>query len=140
MSAHSLTGGNPTIAALAVIGLATGFIAGLLGIGGGAFRSLAMVLIVGTNQHMAQGSSLLSLVPAAAVGSYTHWRHGNVVTRILPGLATGIIVGAFVGGIVANHLPEQILRIFFATVLAWLAIEMIRQSQPLDVELCDLEE
>jgi uncharacterized membrane protein YfcA len=45
-----------------------------------------------------------------------------------------------VGGIFANLLPENILRIFFATVLAWLAIEMIRRSQPLDAELCDLEE
>lgn len=139
MSAHPLTGWEKDLS-LAVIGLTTGFIAGLLGIGGGAFTVLAMVFIVGTNQYIAQGCSLLALVPAGAVGAYTHWRHKNIATHILPGLVGGIIVGAFVGGYFANILPENILRIFFATVLAWLAIEMIRQSQPSDAELCDLEE
>jgi hypothetical protein len=139
MSAHPLSGWEKDLS-LAVIGLATGFIAGLLGIGGGAFTVLAMVFIVGTSQYIAQGCSLLALVPAGAVGAYTHWRHKNIAARILPGLVGGIIVGAFVGGIFANILPENILRIFFATVLALLAIEMIRQSQPLDAELCDLEQ
>jgi uncharacterized membrane protein YfcA len=95
MAVMSLTGA-PAIAALAVTGLATGFIAGLLGIGGGAFLIAGMVLFVGMNQHIAQGSSLLSMVPAAAVGSWTHWRHGNVVTSILPG-PPPIIIGAFLG-------------------------------------------
>ena len=117
------------IAALAATGLATGFIAGLLGIGGGAFLIAGMVLFVGMNQHIAQGSSLLSMVPAAAVGSWTHWRHGNVVTRILPGLATGIIIGAFLGGVAANHLPEQTLRVIFAVMLIWLGVDLIRKSR-----------
>jgi uncharacterized membrane protein YfcA len=124
----SLTGGA-AIAALAATGLATGFIAGLLGIGGGAFLIAGMVLFVGMNQHIAQGSSLLSMVPAAAVGSYTHWRHGNVVTRILPGLAAGIILGAFLGGIAANHLPEGTLRVIFAVVLTLLGVDLIRKSR-----------
>ena len=91
------------------------------------------------NQYIAQGCSLLAIVPAGAVGAYTHWRHKNIATHILPGLIGGIIVGAFVGGIFANILPEDILRIFFATVLVWLAIGMIRRSQPSNAELCDLE-
>jgi hypothetical protein len=124
----SLTGWH-AIAALAATGLATGFVAGLLGIGGGAFLIAGMVLFVGMNQHIAQGSSLLSMVPAAAVGSYTHWRHGNVVTRILPGLAAGIILGAFLGGVAANHLPEQTLKVIFAVVLTWLGVDLIRKSR-----------
>ena len=128
LAVMSLTGA-PAIAALAVTGLATGFIAGLLGIGGGAFLIAGMVLFVGMGQHTAQGSSLLSMVPAAAVGSWTHWRHGNVVTRILPGLATGIIIGAFLGGVAANHLPDQTLRVLFAVVLIWLGMDLIRKSR-----------
>jgi hypothetical protein len=129
--------GAPAIAALAVTGLATGFIAGLLGIGGGAFLIAGMVLFVGMNQHIAQGSSLLSMVPAAAVGSYTHWRQGNVVTRILPGLAAGIILGAFLGGIAANHLPEGTLRIIFAVVLTLLGVDLIRKSRQQKNESCE---
>jgi len=128
MAIMSLTGW-PAIAALAATGLATGFIAGLMGIGGGAFMIAGMVLFVGMGQHIAQGSSLLSMVPAAAVGSYTHWRHGNVITKFLPGLAFGVIIGAFLGGIAANHLPEQTLRVIFAVVLTWLGVDLIRKSK-----------
>ena len=138
MSANPLTGWEKDFF-LVVIGLATGFLAGLLGIGGGAFTVLAMVFIVGMNQYIAQGCTLLALVPAGAVGAYTHWRHGNIVLSILPGLIGGIILGAFAGGMFANILPENILRIFFATVLLWLGIGMIRQSQQADAELCNLE-
>jgi hypothetical protein len=52
-----------------------------------------------------------------------------VVTRILPGLATGIIIGAFLGGIAANHMPEQTLRIIFAVMLIWLGVDLIRKSR-----------
>lgn len=121
--------GWPALAALALTGLATGFVMGLLGIGGGAFLIAGMVLFVGMGQHTAQGSSLLSMVPAAAVGAYTHWRLGNVVTGILPGLAAGIVLGAFLGGTVANVLPEQGLRVLFAAVLIWLGVGLIRKSR-----------
>jgi threonine/homoserine/homoserine lactone efflux protein len=40
----------------------------------------------------------------------------------------------------ANIQPENILRIFFATVLVWLGIGMIRRSRHADSEVCDLEE
>jgi uncharacterized membrane protein YfcA len=128
LAVMSLTGA-PALAALAVTGLVTGFIAGLMGIGGGAFMIAGMVLFVGMGQHIAQGSSLLSMVPAGAVGAYTHWRRGNVITRIVPGLATGIILGAFLGGFAANHLPEQTLRVIFAVVLTWLGVDLIRKSR-----------
>jgi uncharacterized membrane protein YfcA len=139
MSAHPLTGWEKDLS-LVVIGLATGFLAGLLGTGGGAFTVLAILLVVGMNQYTAQGCSLLALVPAGAVGAYTHWRHGNIALSILPGLIGGIILGAFTGGLFANLMPEHILRIFFATVLVGLGIGMIRRSQSTDAETCDLEE
>ncbi|NPV06110.1 MAG: sulfite exporter TauE/SafE family protein [Syntrophaceae bacterium] len=129
MAVMSLTGAA-AVAALAATGLATGFIAGLLGIGGGAFLIAGMVLFVGMGQHTAQGSALLSMVPAAAVGAWAHWRLGNVATRIVPGLAAGIILGAFMGGTAANHLPEQTLRVLFSVVLVWLGVNLIRKSRP----------
>ena len=97
MSAHPLTGWEKDLS-LVVIGLTTGFLAGLLGIGGGAFTVLAILLVVGMNQYTAQGCSLLALVPAGAVGAYTHWRHGNIATLFCPASLAGLSSGLSRGG------------------------------------------
>jgi hypothetical protein len=122
------------VVVLLLSGVAAGFIAGLMGVGGGAIMVPAMVLFLGFGQHLAQGSSLLAMVPAGAVGAYTHWRLGNVVTVIVPGLIGGIIVGTFAGGTLAQWLSEATLRVIFATVLIWLGVRDIRKSRHLRAE------
>ena len=139
LAVHPLAGWEKGLS-LVAIGLVTGFLAGLLGIGGGAFTVLGLILVAGMNQFIAQGCSLLALVPAGAIGAYTHWRHGNILLSILPGLVGGIVLGAFVGGMFANLLPETILRSLFAAVLVWLGIEMIRRSRQADTDLFGIEE
>ena len=118
------------VAALLIIGAISGFLSGLLGIGGGAFMVPAMVLVVGMSQHMAQGSSLLCMIPAGAVGAYTHWGLGNVAKPLLPGLVGGTLIGALLGGIAANLLPETILRLVFAVVMIWIGIQYMRFPAP----------
>jgi uncharacterized membrane protein YfcA len=126
--------------ALSVIGLATGFIAGLLGIGGGAFTVLGLVLVAGVDQYTAQGCTLLALVPAGTIGAFTHWRHGNVIVSILPGLIGGIVLGAFGGGMFANLLPEGQLKVLFAVVLFALGVDTIRRGRQADAVSCALED
>jgi uncharacterized protein len=116
---------------LLLSGVVSGFIAGLMGVGGGAIMVPAMVLFLGFGQHLAQGSSLLAMVPAGAVGAYTHFRLGNVVTGIVPGLIVGIIVGTFGGGTLAQVLSDGTLRVIFAVVLVWLGWRDIRKSMVL---------
>jgi len=90
----------------------------------------AMVLLTGFSQHLAQGSSLLAMVPAGGVGAYTHYRLGNVVTRLLAGLVPGILLGTFLGGTLAHRLPEGALRIVFAAVLIWTGLRYLRTKRP----------
>ncbi|MFI5330069.1 MAG: sulfite exporter TauE/SafE family protein [Desulfobaccales bacterium] len=114
------------VAVLLTAGVFTGFLSGMMGVGGGSIMVVAMVLLTGFSQYTAQGSSLLAMVPAAAVGAYTHWRLGNVVTKVLPGLICGIIIGTFCGGSVAHLLSEATLRLVFAVMLIWLGLRDIR--------------
>lgn len=109
-------------------GVVSGFFAGLMGVGGGSIMVPAMVLLLGFSQHLAQGSSLLAMVPAGAVGAYTHWRLGNVVTAMIPGLIVGIIIGTFGGGTLAQWLSDAVLRGIFAAVLIWQGLRDIRKS------------
>ena len=122
---HLATGWTKVVTLLAA-GAATGFLSGMMGVGGGAIMVAAMVLLLGYTQYTAQGSALLAMVPAGAVGAYTHWRLGNVVTRVLLGLILGIIIGTYCGGSLAHLLTEANLRLVFAAVLIWLGIRDIR--------------
>jgi uncharacterized membrane protein YfcA len=116
------------VIALMLTGVITGFLSGMMGVGGGTIMVPAMVLLAGFSQHTAQGSSLLAMVPSGGVGAYTHWRLGNVDTRVLVGLIPGILIGTFIGGSLAHFIPEDTLRIIFAAVLVWTGTRYLRAS------------
>ncbi len=121
---------------LILIGLAAGFLAGLLGIGGGVFMVPAMVLILGMDQHVAQGTSLLVIIPAALTGSYAHYRRGSLVLRDALVLGAGGVVGAFLGAVLALSLDDDLLRKLFAGFLLIVAArillpkDMLRRKTP----------
>lgn len=110
---------------LAAVGLGAGFLAGLLGIGGGVVMVPAMVLIFGFDQHVAQGTSLLVIIPAALTGSYTHHRNGRLVLRDAALLAAGGVIGALIGSLSALSLEDTILRRLFAAFLILTALRML---------------
>jgi uncharacterized membrane protein YfcA len=123
------------VAVLLASGALAGFIAGMMGVGGGSIMVPAMVLLVGDNQYTAQGSSLLAMVPGGAMGAYTHWRLGNVVTRVLPGMIPGILIGSYAGASLAHVLSEANLRLIFAAVLIWMGIRDLRAARKLKTSL-----
>jgi uncharacterized protein len=110
---------------LVAIGLGAGFLAGLLGVGGGIVMVPAMVLLLGFDQHVAQGTSLLVIIPAALTGSYTHYRRGRLSLRDAALLAVGGILGAVLGSVFALSLEETLLRRLFAVFLIISAIRML---------------
>ncbi len=118
------------ISVLLLTGILTGFLSGMMGVGGGTIMVPSMVLLTGFTQYTAQGSSLLAMVPVGIVGAYTHWRLGNVNTGVLPGLIPGILLGTYLGGSLAHIIPEVALRIIFATVLIWTGVKYLRTPEP----------
>jgi uncharacterized protein len=115
---------------LLIAGVFTGFLSGMMGVGGGAIMVAAMVLLAGFGQHIAQGSSMLAMIPAGASGAYTYWRLGNVETKLLSGLIPGILIGTFVGGSLALAIPDGSLRTIFAAVLTWMGVRNLRTPAP----------
>jgi len=118
------------IIVLLITGIFTGFLSGMMGVGGGTIMVPAMVLLAGIGQHTAQGISLLAMIPAGGVGAFTHWRLGNVTTNLLRGLIPGIFLGTYVGGTLAHLLPDNILRVIFALVLIWTGFRYVRTAPP----------
>ena len=108
-----------------MIGLAAGFLAGLLGIGGGVLMVPAMVLILGFDQHVAQGTSLLVIIPAALTGSLAHYRRGRLVLRDAVTIAAGGVIGAVIGSVFALSIDDELLRRLFAGFLLIVAVRML---------------
>jgi uncharacterized membrane protein YfcA len=111
------------------IGLAAGIVAGLLGVGGGVVFVPGLVILLGLDQHHAEATSLLAIVPVAIVGTYRQDRYGNVrrADAVLLGVLS--IAGAVAGVALANVISGTVLRDAFAALTVLVAIELVRESR-----------
>jgi len=109
-----------------LIGLIGGIIAGMLGLGGGIIFVPGMVIFLNLDQHVAEGTSLLAIIPVAVVGAYSHYRHGDV--RLREGLLFGTLAlgGSAAGVAVANLLSARALKIAFAVLILVIAYRLAK--------------
>jgi len=133
-SSQALSAGAARTIILLMTGTVAGFTSGMMGVGGGAIMIPSMVLLAGFDQHVAQGTSLLVMVPAGGTGAYTHWKLGNVKVGILPGIIAGVLAGTWLGGTFAHLLSDTALRAIFAVLLIWTGIRYLRTRKPESVD------
>jgi uncharacterized protein len=112
------------IIALAV-GLFTGVVSGLMGIGGGNVMVPASTILFGLEQHQAQGVSLLVIIPTAISGAWSHYRRGNVNVRVALLLIPGAVLGGLIGARLAQGVPSDQLRIIFGIILFYFALRYL---------------
>ena len=122
-----LFGSSGTTEALAGagIGLAGGLASGALGVGGGAIFVPAMVLLLGTEQHTAQGISLWVIVFSAVVGASTHYRQGTVDLVAARWIAPVAVPAGIAGSLVAAAMSQENLQTTFAIVLLLIGLQML---------------
>lgn len=110
------------------IGLCAGIIAGLLGVGGGVLFVPGLVILMGLDQHQAEATSLLAIIPVAIVGTIKQDGYGNV--RRKDALTMGLLslVGAAAGVALANALSGAVLRVGFALLMVLVAIQLVRRA------------
>jgi hypothetical protein len=103
-------------------------VAGLLGVGGGVLFVPGLVIFMGLDQHHAEATSLLAIVPVALVGTYRQDRYGNV--RRADALLLGVlsVAGAASGVALANALSGAVLRDAFAALMAIVAAQLVRRT------------
>ena len=90
-------------------GLGAGFLSGTIGIGGGLLFVPTMTVGFRISQAVAQGTSLVAIVPTAIVGGITHIREGNVLLGPAMWMGGGGVGGAVLGALVAVEVPGPIL-------------------------------
>ena len=107
---------------ITVTGLVIGVLSGLTGVGGGIFIVPALAIGFGLAQRVAQGTSLVAILPTALVGAWTHYRNGEVDVRVAGWIAIAGAPAALVGAALALWLPQRLLVILFGAFLlvaAW---------------------
>jgi len=111
---------------LLIIGLAAGFMGGLVGIGGGVIIVPALVMLLGMNQHAAQGTSLMMILfPVGILGVMNYYKQGYVDFRYAGLLAIGFFVGSYLGSKFSLNLPQLTVKRIFAIVMMLLAIKIL---------------
>jgi len=107
------------------LGLAAGILGGFFGVGGGVLIVPALVLLLGTEQHMAVGTSLGALLPPVGfLGAYEYYKHGHVNILFAALLGAGLLFGGWFGAIYAVKISGSTLRRAFAIFLFLTSIQM----------------
>ena len=115
-----------TILILVIIGLASGMLSGLVGIGGGIVIVPALILFLGYSQKLAQGTSLgILLLPVGILAVIQFYKAGYVDIPVVLVVAIGFIAGSYFGSRIALSLPQDTVKKIFAIFLLIMAIKML---------------
>lgn len=125
------------ILSLLILGAFTGFLAGLLGIGGGGIMVPVLTLLFVQQQfpaehlvHMALATSMAAIVPTAIASLRAHHQHGAVLWSVVIKITPGILLGTFAGTFLASYLSAKPLAIFFSCFMALVALQMVLNRKP----------
>ena len=123
--------------ACALLGGGVGFLAGLLGIGGGlvivpVLSSILLYFAVLPAEQVvlvAIATSLASILFTSTSSALAHHKNGNVPWDLAPWVMSGVALGALISGFLAALLPEQVVRLVFAVSVLLIAIKMFTSSK-----------
>ena len=117
---------NPPLLMLIGIGLVSGVLSGVFGIGGGVVIVPALIYLAGFGQHLATGTSLAVLLPPIGIGAVVeYYRYGNVNLRAALVIAVTVTVGGYLGAVLANRLAGPYLRLAFGVFVLSLGASLI---------------
>lgn len=115
-----LSGLGQTAIALG-IGLVAGFFAGLAGIGGGVVIVPSSVLLLGLDQHTAQGTSLIAIIFTAVAGTIVNVRNRRVRPMDALVVGGGGVAGSFIGTRIALAVDGRTLSLVFGVLVLFVA-------------------
>ncbi|QDP02053.1 sulfite exporter TauE/SafE family protein [Thalassotalea sp. PS06] len=114
------------------LGMIVGFLAGLLGIGGGLIIVPALVFVLPMLNiegeialHIALATSLASIVVTSSTAAFNHYKIGNIPLPLAKVLMPFVAIGAVLGAIIADELSTKVLTVFFSSFVILLACYML---------------
>src|SRR5207237_1374420 len=102
-----------------------GLLSGLLGIGSGAFKVLAMDQVMRLPLKVSTTTSNFMIGVTAAASAGIYFSRGDVAPLVAAPVALGVLLGAFLGTRLLTHLSNKALRLIFIPVMLLIALEMV---------------
>lgn len=106
------------------VGIVAGFLAGLLGIGGGVLKVPAFVLLLGMSQFIAAGTAAFTNILSAAAGALTFGANDAINWTAAATVFIGSAVGAWYGAKQLHRVPEFALTGIFSILMLITAARM----------------
>lgn len=114
------------ILAYLALGLGSGVLSGLIGIGGGVVIVPALAYIFGLSQQMAQGTTLAAMIPPIGIlAAYVYYKNGFVDVKIAALIAVGFLAGGYFGAQIAVHLDRVLLERIFGVLTILIGLKML---------------
>ena len=124
-------------AAYVGLGLVVGFVAGLLGVGGGLIIVPVLIVLLhanglaaGMEPQLALGTSLASILFTSLSSVRAHHHHGAVEWPLVRRIAPGILLGTLAGAVLAAQMSAWVLKVFFIAFLFYAAFQMWLDFKP----------
>jgi uncharacterized membrane protein YfcA len=112
------------IIGLATLGVITGILAGLIGIGGGVIVVPFLMLVFGTSDLEAKGTSLLMMIPTAISGTIGNLRHKNVDLSAAAVIGVAACTTTALGAWLATRVDPFTGNVLFAAFLVLVAVQL----------------
>ncbi len=122
---HKKTEKDPPVLGLLGLGLVTGCLAGMLGIGGGWLMTPGMIWLFGASPFVAVGTTLLAMLPIAVLSAAIKISQGFVYVGAGLALGIGTILGAQMGVFVSKYLSAVVMKILFALLFLILTADYL---------------
>lgn len=120
-----------------VLGIVVGFLAGLLGIGGGVVMVPMLTTLFiwqqfpsGQVVHMALASSMASIIVTSFASLRAHQKKGAVLWPVALSITPGILLGTFMGAFLASKISTIALAVFFAIFMSFISLQMMLNIKP----------
>ena len=126
------------ILVMLAVGSFAGFVAGLLGIGGGMIIVPVVLWVLQMKglggiehaQHLAVGTSFAIMVFTTFSSVMAQQRKGSVDWAVVRRMAPGMVVGVMIGSMLAKRLSNEALQVFFIVFVVLVALKTLTDAKP----------
>lgn len=108
-----------------ILGFFAGILTGIMGIGGGVVLVPMMVLLLGVQQHLAQGISMLVIIPTVLVAIFKLRNSRLFQIRLALLLAAGSMLGSLVSSNLVQQIDGAVLKRIFGILVIYSSYKMI---------------